>query len=121
MSNTEIDSKSESHKYGTWIASAKINTTLTLLDLGNGKVGIKYESVYSGIKNGQMKGGPLEIHKNVDKVFNMSPEVKIVISQFSKESDYVTMNVCIVVSVPVIGEHTIYNQTLSGKFDNSSM
>lgn len=117
MSNTVIDSKSESHSFGFWPAKEHVKTTLSSVNMGQGKIGLTYESKFSGVKSGHVSGGPIEITGDETKVVNPSPKIEVIISNFSKTDTAVSMNVEITVAIPVIGTETIYNETLGGKYN----
>ncbi|WP_103071556.1 hypothetical protein [Aquimarina sediminis] len=120
MSQTVIDSKTQTVKFGFWPAKEEITTTLQLLNLGKGDFGIDYHSKFSGIKDGEVKGGPISIDGNLTKVVNKSPEVKVIVSNYNKTNDYISMHVKIDVDIPVIGNETIYEQTLGGSYIDST-
>ena len=114
MSNTVIDSKTDKRKFGFWPVTETVTTTLTLVNLGAGRVGINYHSKFSGVKDGEVSGGPIEVSGDIEKVVNQSPKVTVIVSQFNKTSNYISMHVKIVVDIPVIGSETIYSKTLGG-------
>ena len=117
MSSTVIDSKTESHSFGFWPVKEKVETTLSLVNMGQGKTGGNYNSKFSGVKSGHVSGGPIEISKNETKVVNPSPKVEVIVSNFSKTDTEVSMHIKITVDIPVIGTETIYSQTLGGKYN----
>ena len=119
MSHAVIDKKSEKTSFGFLTMKAKVDTTLTLVELEAGQVGVLYEAVFSGIKDGRVNGGPMVISKNTTKQVNDSPEVNVVVSNFDKQADAVAMHITITVDVPMLGKQTIYNQTLAGKCGTS--
>lgn len=114
MSNTVIDRKKESHSFGFWPAKEEVTTTITLIKNENDTFGILYESRFEGIKDGHVSGGPYEINGNESRVVNNSPKVKLIISNYYKSENTITMTVKITVDIPVIGTETIYKKTLSG-------
>jgi hypothetical protein len=120
MAFTVIDSKGESHSYGGFPVSEKVSTTLQLLNMGDGNIGLSYDSSFSGVKSGQVHGGPIVITGNEEKVVNQSPRVVVSISEFNKSKSYASVHVRIIVDVPVLGSQTIYNQTLGGHYEEST-
>lgn len=120
MGYTVIDKKTENHTYGALFVKEKVSTTISLVYLSNGNFGISYESKFSGVKDGHVQGGPVEITGNMNKVVNKSPKVTISISNFHKSDEIVAMTIKITVDIPVIGSETIYNQTLSGPYNSAS-
>ena len=119
MSYTIIDKKSESHKYG-WGLEEDVTTTMSLMNIGNEKIGLSYEANYSGIKSGGVHGGPFEVTGDETKIVHDSPKVEVIISNFNKKSSYVSLHVKITVDIPVIGTETIYDQTLGGEYSEST-
>ncbi|WP_221801925.1 hypothetical protein [Oceanobacter mangrovi] len=115
MSNAVIDKKSEKNSFGFLTMKAHVDTTLTLVEMEEGKTGVLYETVFSGLKDGRMNGGPFVISKNTTRQVNDSPEVNVIVSEFDKQQDAVSMRITITVDIPVLGKQTIYNQTLAGK------
>ncbi|CAD6876888.1 hypothetical protein [Methylomonas fluvii] len=85
--------------------------------MGNGKIGVSYDSVFSGVKSGHVQGGPIEINGDITKVVNDSPRVAVIVSQFNKSPNYISMHIAITVDIPVIGTQTLYSQTLGGHYD----
>ncbi|MDY0321396.1 MAG: hypothetical protein WHU93_02165 [Arcobacteraceae bacterium] len=120
MAFTVIDSKTESQSYGGFPVSEKVKTTLQLLNMGDGNIGLSYDSSFSGVKSGQVHGGPIAINGNEDKVVNQTPRIVVSISEFNKSKSYASMHVRIVVDIPVLGNKTIYNQTLGGHYEEST-
>ncbi len=116
MSYTVIDKKTETHSYG--LGAEKVETTLWLVYMGDKKVGIKYDSHYSGVKNGHVTGGPHQVTKDGTIVVNESPKVEVIISNFSNANNHATMHVKITVDSGIwgVGEQTIFNQTLAGNY-----
>lgn len=116
MNYTVIDSKTESHSYGFWKASENVKTTISLLNMGGGKVGLSYSASYSGLETGTVQGGPFEVDGDETKKVHDSPEVDVVISQYEKGENHVSTHVAITVDIPVIGKQTIYSETLAGNY-----
>ena len=120
MDYTVISEKTESHTFGVWPVKEKVTTTMSLVNMGNGQLGLSYESTFSGIKEGDVKGGPEEIDGDVEKVVNDSPKVVVAVSEFNKASNYASMHVEISVEIPVIGTEQIYSQTLGGSYSEDT-
>ena len=116
MSNTVIDKKTETHKFGGWIASESVTTTISLVNMGDGKFGLSYDSKFSGVKDGHVQGGPFAVDGNKNIKVHSSPDVHLTISKFDKTSSTISMNVDITVDIPVLGTKTIFDQTLSGTY-----
>lgn len=113
--NTDIQCKTEKHSFG--FGAEKVSTTLCLVNMGAGKVGLRYESKFSGIKDGDVSGGPIEIDGNLEKTIHNDPKVAITVSGYQNTGSYASMHVKIVVDGPFpIGKVTIYDQTLGGNF-----
>ncbi|MBD7912848.1 MULTISPECIES: hypothetical protein [Clostridium] len=115
-----IDSKTEKHTYGTLFLKETVTTTLTLLYTGSTTTyGLNYDSKFSGIKDGHVQGGPISVSDNITVVVNANPKVTVIISEFNNniENHYISLHVIIKVDIPIIGEETIYDQTLGGKYN----
>lgn len=120
MSFTVIDKKTESHDYGHWPLKESVTTTIMLLNMGGGQIGVSYDSDFSGLKSGHVQGGPIAIEGNEGIIVNDSPKVTVVISQFNKTANYISVHIAITVEIPVIGSETIYDQTLGGYYDSKT-
>jgi hypothetical protein len=116
MSNTKIQCKNEEHSFGVWPAREKVSTTLCLVSMGGGKVGLTYESTFSGVKDGSVQGGPIEVPGNLQRVINDSPKVTITVTEYQNTGTYASIHVEITVDIPVLGTKTIYSQTLGGNY-----
>jgi hypothetical protein len=88
--------------------------------MGDGNIGLSYDSSFSGVKNGQVHGGPIVITGNEEKVVNQTPRIVVSISEFNKSDSKASVHVRIIVDVPVLGNQTIYNQTLKGEYGTST-
>jgi hypothetical protein len=121
MSYQVIDSKSEKNSYGAWVVSEDVKTTLSLVYMGNNIFALNYDSVFSGLKSGQVQGGPISVSRNTTIIVNNDPKVTVAISQFNLDlrKNYVFLHVKIDVDIPVIGSETIYEQTLGGNYNPS--
>lgn len=117
---SQIDCKSESHSYGALFAKEKVTTNICLVNMGAKKVGLTYESKFSGIKSGDVHGGPFEVDDNMSKTLNNSPKVQLAISGYQNTGSYASMHVKITVDIPVLGTKTIYDKTLGGNYSASS-
>jgi hypothetical protein len=115
MSYTVIDSKEESHLY--LLVGQKVSTEVSLLNMGSGEIGLSYTFYYSGIESGAAYSGPELVSGNTSQIFKEDSKVTCTVSQFNQTDDYVSMHVKIVVDLE--GSHTIYNQSLSGYYDNN--
>ncbi|MDS0527350.1 hypothetical protein NNC19_16795 [Clostridium sp. SHJSY1] len=112
-----IDSKTEKHSYAALFAKENIETTLTLIYTeSSGSFRVNYDSKFSGIKEGHIQGGPIDISGNTSIVVNNNPKVSVIISQFHYDipNNYISLHITITVDIPIIGNQIIYNQTLSG-------
>lgn len=119
MGYTIIDKKTENHSYGIWFAKETISTTISLVNVQDGIFGLSYESVFNGIKNGHVQGGPYKITENTEITVHNSPQVILTISNYNKTESIISMTVNINVDIPGIGKEIIYNQTLSGMYSNT--
>jgi len=120
MSYTVIDKKTEHHDFGSWPVKISIDTTLTLVNLGNGNVGLNYDCTFSGIKKGHVQGGPIQVDGNMTKVVNDNPKVLAIISGYQKTANYASMHVQITVDMPVFGTKTLFDSTLGGSFSEEN-
>lgn len=109
-----IDRKVESHTFGVWPVKENIKTTLTLVKMDNGSLGLIYEADFSGVKSGHVSGGPREINGDGTIVVNPNPKVVVSISQYKRTDTYGSMHIKITVDIPVIGSETIFDKTLGG-------
>lgn len=121
MSYQVIDSKSEKNSYGAWVVSENVKTTLSLVYMGNNIFALNYDSVFSGLKFGQVQGGPISVSGNTTIIVNNDPKVTVTIGQFNQDlqNNSISLHVMIDVDIPVIGLKTIYNQTLGGNYNLS--
>jgi len=87
-----------------------------LVNLGGEKFGIQYRSKFFGIKDGDVVGEPIQVNRDTIKIVHNDPEVKIIISNYSKGSNHISMHIKINVDIPVIGEKTMYDKTLGGDY-----
>ncbi|TAJ12216.1 hypothetical protein DMA11_13780 [Marinilabiliaceae bacterium JC017] len=117
VSNSVIDTKTEHHKFFVppWYSEV-VDTRLTLVTMGSGKVGILYDSKFSGVKSGHVHGGPIEVKGNT--VIKPDPRVTITISNFRKTDTYASMHIKIDVSAVI--SVTIFDQTLGGEITTNS-
>jgi|GEM_PF-1149862 len=115
-SNTVIDRKTDRHTFGHWPAKEEVATTITLVHMGSGKFGLSYDSVFSGVKSGHVSGGPYPVSGNMHKVLHNSPQVVLTISNFDETSTTISMRVTITVDIPVLGNKTIFDETLGGAY-----
>lgn len=118
MSTTVIASKTQKVKFGFWPVKEEVTTTLQLVNLGKGNFAIDYYSRFTGIKDGNTKGGPIRILGNTEELVNAHPEVKVTVKNFSTQERHVSMHIIIAVDIPFIGMKTIYDQTLGGTFEH---
>lgn len=114
MKNKVICQKTETNSYGIWPAKESVTTTISLINAGNGTVGLSYDCSFNGVKSGHVHGGPYPVSKDENIVVNDSPEVHVIISEFNNTGSYVTLCMELVVNIPVIGSKTIYKQILEG-------
>lgn len=115
MSNIVIASKTEKHTWSFLFVNEQVVTTLTLVKLDNGKVGINYDVSFSGIKSGHVTGGPIVVKGNEMVKLHSDPDVFVEVTQFQKSKTYVSMHIKIAVHAPSpIGEKVIFDQTLGG-------
>lgn len=119
MGYTIIDKKTEHHSYGIWFAKETVTTTISLVNMQDGIFGLSYESVFNGIKDGHVQGGPHEITGNTEITVHKSPKVVLTISNYNETESVISMTVNISVNIPGIGNENIYNQTLSGTYSNT--
>lgn len=119
-SNTVIDSKTDKHSFGFWKAKEEVTTTITLVHMGSGQFGLSYDCEFSGIKSGHVSGGPYPVSGNMHKVLHNSPQVVLTISNFDETSTTISMKVTITVDIPVIGNKTIYDETLGGAYTSGA-
>ncbi len=119
-SNTVIDSKTDKHSFGFWKAKEEVTTTITLVHMGGGQFGLSYDCEFSGIKSGHVSGGPYPVSGNMHKVLHNSPQVVLTISNFDETSTTISMKVTITVDIPVIGNKTIYDETLGGAYTSGA-
>jgi len=120
MSYTVIDKKEEVDTFGVWPVNEKVTTTLTLLNLGGGQIGTSYDSKFDGVKGGHVQGGPIVVDGDNTAIVNESPKVTVIVSEYKKNANYISMHVAITVDIPVIGMETIYSQTLGGYYEGIS-
>lgn len=113
---TRIQCKTQSESYG--FGAEKVSTTLCLVHMGGAKVGLTYESEFSGIKSGQVSGGPIEVDGNIARDVNPDPKVTISVSGYENTGSHASMHVSITVAIPLplVGTKTIYSQTLAGDY-----
>lgn len=119
MSNTVIDSKTQSNKFGFWPVTESVTTTLDLVEMSAGKFGVNYKAVYSGVKDGTVSGGPTSIPGNGSFVVNPSPKVTVIVTNYSDSGTYISMHIQITVDIPVLGTKTIFDATLGGAYGSS--
>ena len=116
MSNSVIDSKTQEHSFGFWPVTEKVKTTLTLVEIDPGNFGITYVASYSGVKDGNVSGGPVSIPGNGNYKVNDDPEVVVKVSNYSESDTYISMHIVITVAIPVLGTKTIFDATLGGEY-----
>jgi hypothetical protein len=111
-----IDSKSDTKKFNHFPFSETVNTTIDLLELSTGKFAVNYRADYSGIKGGQLSGGPINIPGNGNYIENNDPKVTMMVSNYSDSGLVISMQLTITIDAPVIGTVTIFDQMLGGKY-----
>lgn len=116
MSNSVIDSKTQSFDFGFWPFKEKVTTTLDLVEISAGKFGVNYKAVYSGLKDGTVSGGPAMIPSDGTYIVNEDPKVAVIVTNYSDSGAYISMNIQITVDIPVIGTETIFDGTLGGAY-----
>ncbi len=120
MSYTTIDTRTQSHSFDVLFVHEDVNTTMSLVNMGDGKLGLIYDSHFSGIKSGHVHGGPITVEGNIDKVVHDSPKVSVIIIGFNQTASYVSMHVTIEVDIPVLGSKTIFSKTLGGAYQTTT-
>ena len=124
MTNTVIDSKTQSKTFGLWPAKETVTTTLNLLELSAENppsFGISYDVSYSGIKDGHIVGGPINVQGNGTYVVNENPRVVVTISNYSLSGNLISFHIVINVTAPVIGDITIFDGTLGGPYGSGGL
>lgn len=116
ISSTIIDRKTDKHTFGHWPAKEEVATTITLVHTGSGQFGLAYDAVFSGVKSGHVSGGPYPVSGNMHKVLHNSPQVVLTISNFDETSTTISMRVTITVDIPILGNKTIFDETLGGAY-----
>lgn len=114
-----IDKKSDSHSFGRWPLKEQIDTTLTLVETDPGVFGLYYEVNYSGIRGGNAQGGPIAVSGNVSSRVTEKPvPVDVQVSNYSNDTatSTISMHITIIAHSGVIGDVTLYDQTLGGKY-----
>lgn len=120
MSYTVIDKKTNKKSFGIWPVKGEVTTTMSIVNMGNSKFGLSYEAEYRGVQDGSVKGGPFEITGNETRTVHDSPRVEVILNNFDKTSNHVSVHVRITVDIPVIGTETIFDETLSGSYSQST-
>jgi hypothetical protein len=114
-----IDKKSDNHSFGVWPVKEQINTTLTLVETNPGVFGIYYEVNYSGVRGGNAQGGPIALSGNISSRVTESPvPVDVQVSNYSNDTatSTISMHITVIAHSGVIGDITLYDQTLGGKY-----
>jgi hypothetical protein len=120
MGNDVIDSKTDVRDFGSLI-HVNISTTLTLAQTGPGQRGILYEIAYSGIKSGNVTGGPLPVQGEGCFQPHEDPPVTVTVSEYADVGSSITMRIHIQVQIPILGSKTIFDQILSGSCGGSQL
>lgn len=110
-----IDSQTETHN---WVIE-KCSVRLDLLELNapNGKFGVNYSAHWSGVKKGQISGGPVPVPGNGSTVVNHNPDVTVIVSNYNDTGSTVSMHVKVTVAAGgPIGTKTVFDKTLSGAY-----
>jgi len=113
MENDVIDSKTDVRDFGSLI-HVNIATKLTLAHTGPGQRGILYEITYTGIKSGNVAGGPLPVKGEGCFQPHEDPPVTVTVSEYADVGSSITMRIHIQVQIPILGSKTIFDQILSG-------
>jgi hypothetical protein len=116
MAYPVIDSKSDTRKFKKFPFSETVITTINLLELTPGKFGVSYEADYSGVKDGKINGGPVDVPGNGTFIENDDPKVIMVISNYSDSGIAISTQITINIDAPVLGTVTIFDQALGGKY-----
>jgi hypothetical protein len=121
MANSIIDSKTDKNSFGS-ILRETIAATITLVQTGPGTFGLGYEFMYSGIKSGNTSSDqPIAVSGNGTAIANPDPKVTYTIANYSDSGTYISMQVTIVVDIPVLGTKTIFNETLGGAYGTDNL
>lgn len=113
MSYTVIDTKTDKTSFA--FGAEKVITTISLVNLGSGKVGLTYDADYSGMASGHVASDKaIEVDGSETQKVHDNPEVDVIISDYEKTSAHVSMH--IKVTVNYAGEHTIFDETLAGDY-----
>lgn len=116
MANTLIDTKTEIHTFGVWPLKETVTTTIQLYKLEIGGFGASYSVLYSGVKDGDVAGGPIPIQGNMIQEISPDPsvKVKVTVSEYLDSRTTVSMHITAEVTVSEYGTKMIFNQTLGG-------
>lgn len=120
MEYTIIDQKTETHTFKFFIGKLNMAATMLLLNMGEGKTALSSHTVLTGIKNESFTGGPNEVTGNMNMEVGQKHKARVIISEFSKTDNFVSMNVKVNVNIKFQGEQTIFNNKLKGHFQSNS-
>lgn len=122
MSNTVIDQRTEAHDFvGVWpYLRQLVRTTLSLVNMGSGEIGLSYASTFNGVAGGSVQGGPIEVSGNKNIVVTNLPKVTFIISNYNKTALYASLHAKITVDFPQIGTETIYDKSLGGEYTSEN-
>ena len=113
MSYTVINTKIDKTSFA--FGAKKVITTISLVNMGSGKVGLTYDADYSGMASGHVASDKaIEIDGNKTQKVHNNPEVDVIISNYEKTSVHVLMH--IKVTVNYARKHTIFDETLEGNY-----
>ncbi|MBD0258305.1 MAG: hypothetical protein ICV83_21535 [Cytophagales bacterium] len=85
---------------------------------GPSSFGITYNVVYTGVKDGNVTGGPAPITGNGSNVVNQNPKVTVTVSNYTDSGQAISMHINVQVDAPKLGTITIFDDDLSGPYSN---
>jgi len=113
-----IDKQTDQHNFEVLRVRGHISVTLILLETAPDTFAVNYEASYSGMKDGHLSGGPFPVNGNGTHVVNQNPKVTVTLSNWSddKANHLISAHCKISVDVPVLGNTTVFDKTIGGKY-----
>ncbi len=124
MLNQIIDTKSETRTFKKLFFKETINSTVSLILINEPeKFALNYNANYSGIKNGNLSGGPIPVGDNGSHIEHDDPKVILEVSNYSDDGSVISFHVKVTVdaSQAGLGTITLFDQTLGGKYGDVSI
>lgn len=113
-----IDKQTDQHDFGIWHLREHISVTLILLETAPDIFAVSYDVSYSGVKDGHVSGGPFPVDGNGTHVVNQNPKVTVAFSNWSedKANHLISTHCNISVDAHVLGNITVFDKTIGGKY-----